>query len=371
MTPFDRTRRGLLARWWWTVDRPLLAALGLIALCGLVVVLAASPPAATRLGLGPWHFVGRQALYMVPATLLLLGGSLLAPRGVYRLAVGLFALVLLMLAWTLLFGIEIKGATRWMSLFGLVIQPSEFIKPLLVVVAAGLLARAPGLGNAWPAILLGGVVILLLLGQPDVGMTLMVASILGLQLFLAGLPWLLVLGGLALGGLGLVQAYFLFPHVRARIDHFLDPAAGDQYQIGLARKAIEGTAWFGSGPGEGRIKYVLPDAHSDFVFAVVAEEFGLIAGLVLLGLFGFVVLRGIARAEAAPDRFSLLAAAGLLAQLGLQALVNLGVNLSLLPATGMTLPLISYGGSSLCALGLGMGLFLALTRRRPGQEAVP
>jgi cell division protein FtsW len=160
----------------------------------------------------------------------------------------------------------------------------------------------------------------------------------------------------------------LFPHVTERIDRFVDPTSGDHYQVGLALRAIEGAAWFGSGPGEGEVKYALPDAHSDFVFAVVAEEFGLIVCLALLGLFAFVLLRGLARTELVPDRFSLLAATGLLTQFGLQALVNLGVNLRLLPATGMTLPFISYGGSSLCALALGMGLFLALTRRRVGSE---
>jgi cell division protein FtsW len=202
-------------------------------------------------------------------------------------------------------------------------------------------------------------------------MALTVACLAGLQLFLAGLPWLLVIGLGATGGLALWQAYMFFPHVSQRFDRFLDPTSGDHYQVGLALEAVQGAAWFGSGPGEGTVKYALPDAHSDFVFAVIAEEFGLIACLALLGLFAFVLLRGLRRTELVTDRFALLAAAGLLGQFGIQAVVNLGVNLSLLPATGMTLPFISYGGSSLCALALGMGLFLALTRRRPGSEVAP
>ena len=161
----------------------------------------------------------------------------------------------------------------------------------------------------------------------------------------------------------------MFPHVAERIDRFIDPASGDHYQVGLAMKAIQSADWFGRGPGEGTVKYALPDAHSDFVFAVVAEEFGLVACLTLLGLFGFVLLRGLARTQRVGDRFALLAAAGLLAHFALQTFINLGVNVSLLPATGMTLPFISYGGSSLCALAIGMGLFLALTRRRAGTEA--
>jgi cell division protein FtsW len=368
VTAFSRTDRGLLGRWWWTVDRPLLAGLGLLALSGLVFVFASSPPVASRLGLPPLHFVARHLMYLLPATLLLLGTSLLSPKGVYRLSVGLLVLFLVLLVLTLLVGPEIKGARRWLPIAGLIVQPGEFVKPALVVVVAGLLARAPGLRNALPAMLLTALVLFLLLSQPDVSMTLVVGCLLGLQLFLAGLPWLLVVGLAAAGGLGLWQAYLFFPHVAGRIDRFVDPASGDHYQVGLALKAIQGAAWFGTGPGEGTVKYALPDAHSDFVFAVIAEEFGLLACLALLGLFGFVLWRGLQRAEQVGDRFALLAAAGLLAHFGLQAVVNLGVNLSLVPATGMTLPFISYGGSSLCALALGMGLFLALTRRRPGSE---
>jgi cell division protein FtsW len=213
------------------------------------------------------------------------------------------------------------------------------------------------------------VVVVLLLAQPDVSMALVVVALLGVQLFLAGLPWILVIGLIGVGALALWQTYLAFPHVAERIDRFIDPSSGDHYQVGLALKAVQSADWFGSGPGEGTVKYALPDAHSDFVFAVVAEEFGLVACLALLGLFGFVLLRGLARAQRVGDRFALLAAAGLLAHFALQTFINLGVNVSLLPATGMTLPFISYGGSSLCALAIGMGLFLALTRRRAGTEA--
>jgi cell division protein FtsW len=369
MSMFERTERGLLARWWWTVDRPLLAAIGLLVLSGMVFVFASSPPVAARLGLPHLHFAARHALYLLPAAVLLLGTSLLSPIGVRRLAWGLLGLSLLLMVMTLLVGPEIKGAQRWLSIGLFALQPGEFVKPALVVVTAALLARAQGIGNALPAILLGAVVALLLLAQPDVKMAIVVAALLGMQLFLAGLPWVLVIALLGLGALALWQTYQMFPHVAERIDHFLDPSSGDHYQVGLAMKAIKSAAWFGSGPGEGTVKYALPDAHSDFVFAVVAEEFGLIACLALLGLFGFVLLRGLARTQRVSDRFALLAAAGLLAHFALQTFINLGVNVSLLPATGMTLPFISYGGSSLCALAIGMGLFLALTRRRAGTEA--
>jgi cell division protein FtsW len=368
MMAFSRTERGLLARWWWTVDHGLLAGLGLLAASGLVFVLASSPAVAARLGLPSLHFIGRHVLYLVPAALLLFGCSLLSPRGVRRVAICLLAVSLVMIVLTLLIGPEVKGATRWLPIGPLVVQPSEFMKPALVVVVAASLARAPGLGNALPGVLLGGVVLMLLLAQPDVGMALMVGALLAVQLFVAGLPWLLVVGLALAAGLALWQAYLFFPHVAERFDRFVDPTSGDYYQVGLALEAVRGAAWFGSGPGEGQVKYLLPDAHSDFVFAVIAEEFGLIACLALLGLFGFVLLRGLHRTELVSDRFALLAATGLIVQFGLQAVINLGVNLSLLPAKGMTLPFISYGGSSLCALALGMGMFLALTRRRPSAE---
>jgi cell division protein FtsW len=370
MMRLSRTERGLLARWWWTVDHGLLAGLGLLALSGLVFVLASSPAVAARLGLPSLHFVGRHLLFLMPATLLLLGCSLLSPKGVRRVAICLLASSLVMIVLTLLIGPETKGAQRWLPIAGLIVQPSEFVKPALVVVVAALLARAPALGNALPGVALTGVVVILLLAQPDVGMALMVGALLAVQLFVAGLPWLFVLGLFAAASLAVWQAYLFFPHVAERIDRFVDPTSGDHYQVGLALEAVRGAAWFGSGPGEGRVKYALPDAHSDFVFAVIAEEFGLIACLAVLGLIGFVLLRGLQRTEAMADRFSLLAATGLIVQFGLQAIVNLGVNLSLLPAKGMTLPFISYGGSSLCALALGMGMFLALTRRRPSTEVV-
>jgi cell division protein FtsW len=300
----------------------------------------------------------------------LFGCSLLSATGVRRVAIALLAISLVMIVLALLIGPDTKGARRWLPVAGLVVQPSEFAKPALVVVVAALLARAPRLGNALPGVLLGGAVLVLLLAQPDVGMALMVGALLAVQLFVAGLPWLFVVGMILAAGLGLWQAYLFFPHVAERFDRFIDPTSGDYYQVGLALEAVRGAAWFGSGPGEGRVKYLLPDAHSDFVFAVIAEEFGLIACLALLGLIGFVLLRGLHRTELLSDRFALLAATGLIVQFGLQAVINLGVNLSLLPAKGMTLPFISYGGSSLCGLALGMGMFLALTRRRPSVEVI-
>jgi cell division protein FtsW len=371
MSILGRTERHFLARWWWTVDRPMLAGVGLLTLAGTIFVFASSPPVAMRLGLPSLHFVLRHALYLLPAAGLMIGASLLAPRGVRRLANGLLALGLLMLMLTLLIGPEIKGAQRWLSIGGLVIQPGELIKPALAVVVAGLLAAGSGIDNVRPPLMLTGVVVILLLAQPDVGMTLTVTCMVAAQLFVAGLPWLFVGLALATGITFFWLAYSWFPHVAERVDRFLDPASGDHYQVETALAAVRGAAWFGSGPGEGEVKYRLPDAHSDFIFAVIAEEFGLIACLLLISLIAFILARGLGRAAGLADRFALLAAVGLLTNFGIQAIVNLGVNLSVLPATGMTLPFVSYGGSSLCAVALGMGMLLALTRRRPGGETPP
>lgn len=367
MMAFARTDRGLMATWWWTVDRLLLAAIGLLALIGIVLVFAASPPVAQRLGLGELHFVARHVMFLVPAMALMVGVSLLAPRGVLRLGMALLAVGAVLLVLTLFFGPPIKGARRWLYISGMMIQPSEFVKPGLAVVAAWLLASRPGLQGAPAALILTTAVLVVLQRQPDIGMVVIIAMVLAAQLFLAGLPWLwlAVLGGTAV--LGAWQLYVAFPHVAGRIDSFLDPDSVS-YQVAQARRAVVAGGLMGRGPGEGIAKYHLPDAHADFIFAAAAEEYGLIVTLGLVALFAFVLLRGLWRVQQVQDRFALLAAAGLLVQFGLQALINMGVNLNLLPTKGMTLPFLSYGGSSLVALALGMGMFLALTRRRAHGE---
>ena len=364
MTAFSRGERGLLATWWWTVDRLMLLGLGVLGLIGLMLVFAASPPVAERLGLSPLHFLERHAVFLLIGAGLLIGTSLLAPEGVRRLAVGVLALGLAMVVATLVIGPEIKGARRWLPIGGVVVQPSEFVKPALAVVTAWLLARRPGLAGMRAALPLVGLVVGLLLWQPDIGMAALVATVAIAQLFLAGLPWLwLVASGVVVLLAGVV-AYLRLPHVAERIDGFIDPSAGDPYQIERALEAFSGVGWTGRGPGEGVTKFVLPDAHADFVFAAAAEEFGFIACLLLVALFAFLLLRGLSRAYTRADGFALLAAAGLLTQFGLQAVINMGVNLHLLPTKGMTLPFISYGGSSLLAMALGMGMVLALTRRQ-------
>jgi len=369
MMQFARTDRSELSRWWWTVDRWTLASLVSLMALGAILMLAASPAAGGRIDLPSFHLANRQLLLLGPAFAVMIGVSLLSPRWVRRVAViGLACALLLCLA-TLLVGTEIKGAARWISLGGISIQPSELLKPCFAVTAAWLFTL-PGnreeRAGRLAVLALWAIASLLLLLQPDFGQFVLLTAVAGLQLFLVGLPlvWVALLGA---GGLAaLVGAYLLLPHVASRIDRFLDPSTGDHYQIDRSLEAFENGGLFGRGPGEGVVKSQLPDSHSDFIFAVAGEELGLLVCLLILALFSFVVLRGFARAFAERSLFVLTAAVGLLAQFGLQAIINMGSTLHLMPTKGMTLPFISYGGSSLLAVALTMGMALALTRRRDG-----
>ena len=373
MSAFARNDTSLLSSWWWTVDRWTVAALALLIGVGVLLTLAASPPVADRLGYDSFHFVRRQAAFL-PLALVVLGAvSMMAPRGVRRLAVAGFVVALALLMATFFLGTEIKGARRWIELAGISLQPSEFIKPTFAVISAWLFAAAAegGMpGGRRAAIALFALVVGLLLLQPDMGMAVVVSMVWFTQFFLAGLP--LVWGALcaALGVAGLVGAYFLLPHVASRIDRFIDPSSGDSYQIRRSMEAFTNGGAVGRGPGEGTVKEVLPDAHTDFIFAVAGEEFGLFVCLFIVGLFAVVVLRGFARILQENNLFIILAATGLLVQFGLQAVVNMASTLHLMPTKGMTLPFISYGGSSLLSVALGMGMVLALTRRRMGGKAV-
>lgn len=369
MTTFARTDTSIFGRWWWTVDRWTLAALAGLIFLGVILVFAASPAVATRIGLDSFYLARHHLMMLPPAIVIVVAVSLMGPRGVRRLAaIGFLAGVLLTAA-TVLLGSEIKGATRWISIAGFSLQPSEFLKPCFAVVAAWMFAAQNGEARVpgnMISIALFGLVAGLLLLQPDLGMTFVVTVTWFAQFFLAGLPliWVIALG--IAGAVGLVSAYFTFSHVAERIDRFLDPSSGDSYQIDRSLEAFMNGGLYGQGPGEGTVKLHLPDAHSDFIFAVAGEELGLFVCLLIVGLFAFVVLRGLSRLMRENSQFVQLAATGLLVTFGLQALINMASSLHLMPTKGMTLPFISYGGSSLLALALGMGMLLALTRRRVG-----
>lgn len=369
MIAVSRADTSTLGRWWWTVDRWTLAALLALIGFGYVMMLAASPAVAERIGASSRHmFFIRQIAYLAAAGAVMVGVSMLSTKQVRLLAwlglAGAFVLV----AATLVAGVEIKGARRWLALPGVgSLQPSEFLKPCFAVVAAWLIAEGKmngRYGATLLAVLMYLAIAALLKGQPDIGMLLVVTAVFFAQFFVAGLNlfFVAVIGAMGVAAAGL--AYMLFPHVQSRVQRFLDPEAGDNYQVTVALEAFGYGGLLGRGPGEGRVKNVLPDAHADFVFAVAGEEFGLVVCLIILGLFAFVVVRGLIRLLGETDLFIVLASAGLLTQFGLQAFVNMASSLHLIPTKGMTLPFVSYGGSSVVAIAMGMGMLLALTRRR-------
>jgi cell division protein FtsW len=320
-------------------------------------------------------FAKRQFVFLPMALAITLAISLASPRHVRRLALLVFVGSVVLLALTFVVGVEIKGARRWIAVPGLSsIQPSEFVKPSLAVISAWLLAqsraerRAPGYILSTLLVVL---VLALLLMQPDLGMSIVIAAVWAAQLFVVGLPMWVAGFGLVGGAGSLVGAYFVFSHVRSRFDRFLDPSSGDNYQVNTALEAFMNGSLFGRGPGEGTVKALLPDAHTDFVMAVCGEEFGLIVCLIIVALFAFVTLRTLQRASKETSLFITLAATGLGVQFGLQAAINMASTIQLIPAKGMTLPFISYGGSSALSMAIGVGMMLALTREHAGlREAV-
>ena len=364
----SRVERTRFAAWWWTVDRTMLGAIAVLMLAGIVLSLAASPPVATRIGLDAFYFVNRHVMFLAPAFVIMIVTSFLSPRSIRRVALLVFIICLALTAATLVFGAEVKGARRWIVLAGITIQPSEFLKPAFVILIAWLFAEStkrPQMpANTIALALLASVVPLLML-QPDFGQTMLIALVWGALFFMAGMRfiWVAGLGGAAFAGL--LAAYYFVPHVTARINRFRDPTSGDTFQVTNALESFTRGGWFGRGPGEGTVKRVLPDSHADFVFAVAAEEFGIVLCLALVSLFAFVVIRALMHALRDHDPFTRFATAGLAMLFGTQSAINMAVNLHLIPAKGMTLPFISYGGSSMISLAYGMGMLLALTRERP------
>ena len=367
----SRASRSPFAEWWWTVDRTLLSLALVLLMGGLVLSLAASPPVAERLGLPSHHFVIRHAIFVPIAAVLMIGVSFLSPRQVRRLAAVMLVCSIAALIAVLFVGMEIKGSRRWIFIAGMSLQPSEIIKPAFVVITAWLFAegaRRPDIPGRLLSTVLLLIVTALLIAEPDLGQTVLVFAVWGALFFLAGVPPLLVAALSVISVLGLVVAYRAFPHVAARFDRFLDPSTGDTFQVDTALQSFRRGGWSGMGPGEGMMKRVLPDSHTDFVFAVVAEEFGILLCLVIVALFAAIVGRALVRAFRRNSAFERMAIAGLATLIGVQAFINMGVNLQLLPAKGMTLPFISYGGSAMLSTAVTIGFLLALSRRRPDQQ---
>jgi cell division protein FtsW len=366
----DRTRIGV---WWWTMDRWLLGAVAVLMVLGVTMSFSASPAAAARMNVSdPFHFALRQCVFAAAGAAILLGASLLDDRGVRRAAFFIYLAAIVIMAALPFIGHSAKGATRWLDLGGFSLQPSEFMKPALIVLVAWMFAEAQkgqGVPGVTIAFALYGISVALLLIQPDVGQTILISVAFGAAFWMAGVPisWVMGLGVFTVGGL--MSTYFLFPHVASRVNRFINPEAADTHQVDRAAEAIAAGGLFGRGPGEGVMKRHVPDLHTDFIYSVAAEEYGLIFSLLLIGLFAFLVIRGLQRALKLSDPFQQVAAAGLFVLVGEQVLINVAVNLNLIPTKGMTLPFISYGGSSMLAICLTLGLALALTRRRPGAYA--
>lgn len=364
---FTRTDDSLLAEWWFTIDRRLLVSLLMLIGAGLIMSLAASPAIAVKKGLPAFHFVERHVVFASVSVVVMLLVSLLGPRYVRRLALGLMLLAIVGMIAVLVFGPEINGARRWINVFGLSLQPSELAKPGFVVASAWLLVEARRVGDATALVISGAfyvAIVGLLVAQPDLGQTLLVSVVWGTLFFLSGQPLrraaAFAFTAIALFGV----AAFTFDHARQRILRFVAPSSGETYQTDRALQSFAEGGLLGRGPGEGTIKTVLPDAHTDFIFAVIAEEFGAVACLLLVGLYGFVLVRAFARARIEPDAFTRLAVMGLALLIVVQAVINMGVNVGLLPAKGMTLPFVSAGGSSSLGTAIAAGLLLALMRRR-------
>ncbi|HEY0919956.1 FtsW/RodA/SpoVE family cell cycle protein [Devosia sp.] len=368
---FSRERKTPIAEWWWTIDKGLLAGLLLLLAVGMVLSFAASPPVAERLGLGPWHFIIRHGLFTIPAVVVLVATSLLSQRAA-RVSAILVLLGSLVLLWlTLRFGVEVKGARRWISAFGQTIQPSEFVKPAFAVIGAWLFAESMK-QKGMPARSLATLIMLAIVGglllQPDIGQTALVLATWAALLFLSGISWLWIFGLMLAGVGGLFGAYMFFPHFARRIDTFINPEGGNTYQVDKALNSLLEGGWFGRGPGESIAKKFIPDAHADYVFSAAAGEFGLLFCLCLVALIAFIVIRALLSAQRQTSLFARLGASTLAIQFGLQSAINLAVNLNLIPPKGMTLPFVSYGGTSMVAIAFGAGLMLALTRKRPEER---
>jgi cell division protein FtsW len=369
---FSRERKTPIAEWWWTIDKSLLTALILLMLVGMLLSFAASPPVAERLGLGPWHFIVRQAMFAALALPVMLATSFLGHRPARIAALAVLVVSVILLWLTLKLGVEVKGAKRWVSIAGNTVQPSEFVKPAFAVIGAWLFSEAMKRKGV-PARILAFFIMCSIVGglllQPDLGQTALVFATWAALLFLSGISWFVIVG-LGAGAMGLLfAAYMFFPHVSKRIDAFLNPdGGGNTYQVDKALGSLLEGGWFGRGPGESIANKVIPDAHADYVFSAAAGEFGILFCLCLVALIAFIVIKALIGAQQQSSLFARLAASTLAIQFGLQCAINLAVNLSLIPPKGMTLPFVSYGGTSMFAIAFGMGLMLAFTRKKPEER---
>jgi cell division protein FtsW len=359
-------KNNFINRWWKVIDQQTIIAMVILLAFSLMLVTTASPAVANRIGLTDNYFSSRHLVFLALAVIIILTFSLLDKKWIRRLAIFGFLGSLLMLVLVKFYGFEVKGATRWINIGGFSYQPSEFMKPFFAVVTGWILSlhyyeEFPSFKVCF--ILFVSVAALLII-QPDFGMLVMVSAVFGIQLFVAGLPIIWLFIAIFASVFGSIGAYLLLPHVASRINRFLDPVNSENYQVTRSLEAFESGGLYGKGPGEGSVKQFLPDSHTDFIFAVAGEEFGAIICLMIIITFAYIVIRILINLLHEDDKFIQIAAIGIISQFGLQAVINMGVSLNLLPTKGMTLPFISYGGSSTLAISIGMGMLLGLTKRK-------
>lgn len=359
-------KNNFINRWWKVIDQQTIIAMVILLAFSLMLVTTASPAVANRIGLTDNYFSSRHVVFLTLAVIIILTFSLLDKKWIRRLAIFGFLGSLIMLVLVKFYGFEVKGATRWINIGGFSYQPSEFMKPFFAVITGWILSlhyyeEFPSFKVCF---MLFVSVAALLIIQPDFGMLVMVSAVFGIQLFVAGLPIIWLFIAIFASVFGSIGAYLLLPHVASRINRFLDPVNSENYQITRSLEAFESGGLYGKGPGEGSVKQFLPDSHTDFIFAVAGEEFGAIICLMIIITFAYIVIRILINLLHEDDKFIQIAAIGIISQFGLQAVINMGVSLNLLPTKGMTLPFISYGGSSTLAISIGMGMLLGLTKRK-------
>lgn len=365
----NRHKNSVISSWWWTIDHLTLLILFIIIAFSAVMIATASPPVAERIGAESFYFVRRQLCYLSLSLIIIFIISSLRTNVIKVFSICGFTVCILLLIIVLFNGVEIKGARRWLYVAGLSIQPSEFVKPFFAILTGWILSLKYQYYNfpSFRLALLAYVpLILLIILQPDFGMVMIISLVWMGQLFLAGLSLVFVISCIILLITGLLLAYMFLPHVAHRINSFMDPVSSSSYQVKKSLEAFINGGLYGKGPGEGTVKQSLPDSHTDFIFAVVGEELGVITCIIIVLLFAFIIIRSFIRLSNEKNTFVIFATVGLLMQFGIQSIVNIGVTLNLFPTKGMTLPFISYGGSSMIAVSITVGMILAMTRRRYG-----
>ena len=363
---FTRNDTSILGKWWWTIDKYILIVIGLLFLVGSVLILASGPPAAYRIGADSFHFVRKQFYFIPLCFLIIFSFAFINPLWLKRLSVIFLGFAFFLTMLTILFGQENNGAKRWIRVLSFSLQPSEFIKPFIVIFTAWMLSiqyedkNFPGVSIS---LIILGLVCFTLTLQPDIGMSLLMISVWCSQLFIFGIPIIFFTISTLILLILSVVTYLTFPHVASRVDRFLDPLSGDNYQINQAILAFNNGGIFGRGPGEGRVKETLPDAHTDFIFAVAGEEFGFWLCIFIIFLFCFLSIRAFIRIFNETNIFVVMSITGLVVQISMQALINMASSLHMIPTKGMTLPFISYGGSSMISTAICIGILLSLTRK--------